>query len=501
MTTPSNTSPWSRWPIVGLATAGLFLGAIPALRARNDSQNGNDTLPVRKSASRSSETPVSTGRFGLSFAPVVKQVLPAVVKVYSSTRAQEAPEERMDPRLRQFFGDAFPGARRSPRQQGIGSGVVVTADGYILTNNHVVEGADSVKIQLNDGSEYTAKIVGKDPQTDLAVVKIKASNLPHLEFANSDQAEVGDLVLAVGNPFGLGETVTTGIISAKGRASLGLDYEDFLQTDAAINPGNSGGALVDTQGHLLGINTAILSRTGGNQGIGFAIPTNLAREVMDSLIKDGKVARGQLGVRIQDVTPAMAKRLELGEARGALVGEVSPKSPAAKAGVQSGDVVVEFDGKPVRDSRQLRLAVGRAKPGATVPLKVVRDGDSKIVRVTVKELESDEDAKSTSRREASKDTGTLNGVGVVDLSPQSRRQFGIPPSVNGALVSEVDPESPSHEAGLRAGDVIVEINKERIQDAEQAVRLSESPADKTTLLKVWSRGGTRFVVVDETGNN
>jgi serine protease Do len=222
---------------------------------------------------------------------------------------------------------------------------------------------------------------------------------------------------------------------------------------------------------------------------------------MDSLIKDGKVARGQLGVRIQDVTPAMAKRLELGEARGALVGEVSPKSPAAKAGVQSGDVVVEFDGKPVRDSRQLRLAVGRAKPGATVPLKVVRDGDSKIVRVTVKELESDEDAKSTSRREASKDTGTLNGVGVVDLSPQSRRQFGIPPSVNGALVSEVDPESPSHEAGLRAGDVIVEINKERIQDAEQAVRLSESPADKTTLLKVWSRGGTRFVVVDETGNN
>jgi len=499
MTPNSNTSPWSRWPIVGLATAGLFLGAIPALKARSDGTQSSAT--VRNTSSRSAEAPASAGKFGLSFAPVVKQVLPAVVKVYSTTKSQEIPGEAVDPRLRQFFGDAFPGGRRAPRQQGIGSGVLVTDDGYILTNNHVVEGADSVKIQLNDGTEYTAKIIGKDPQTDLAVVKIKASGLPHLDFANSDQAEVGDLVLAVGNPFGLGETVTTGIISAKGRASLGLDYEDFIQTDAAINPGNSGGALVDTQGHLLGINTAILSRSGGNQGIGFAIPTNLARDVMDSLIKDGKVARGQLGVRIQDVTPAMAKRLELADARGALVGEVTPRSPAAKAGVQSGDVVVEFDGKPVRDSRQLRLAVGRAKPGETVPLKIVRDGDSKTIRVTVKELESDAEAKVASGRDAAKDTGTLNGVGVVDLDPQHRRQFNIPQSVTGALVTDVDQDSPSFEAGLRPGDVIQEINKERIKDAGQAVKLTESPADKTTLLKVWSRGGSRFVVVDETGTN
>jgi serine protease Do len=500
----SQSNSWARWPFLGVATAGLFLGAIPALKARTDNVSNTTPASTRTAGARNQDTADSNranaaGRFGQSFAPVVKQVLPAVVKVYSSSKAQEMPPEAVDPMLRRFFGDSFPGARRSPRQQGIGSGVVVTEDGYILTNNHVVDGADSVKVQLNDGTEHTAKIVGRDPQTDLAVLKIKASSLPHLDFANSDQAEVGDLVLAVGNPFGLGETVTTGIISAKGRASLGLDYEDFIQTDAAINPGNSGGALVDTQGRLLGINTAILSRTGGNQGIGFAIPTNLARDVMDSLIKDGKVARGQLGVRIQDVTPAMAKRLELGESRGAIVGEVSPKSPAAKAGIQSGDVVVEFDGKPVRDSRQLRLAVGRTKPGSAVPVKVVRDGDSKTFKVTIRELASDEVAKDGTGRGSDKDTGTLNGVGVTDISAAQRRQFGVPSSIEGALVTEVEPDSAAYEAGLRPGDVILEINKERIQDAEQAVRLTENPADKTTLLKVWSRGGTRFLVVDETG--
>ena len=497
----NRSSNWSRLPFLGLATAGLFLGAIPALKARTENSNPPATRSssVRGPDAAENGRPAG-GRFGMSFAPVVKKVVPAVVKVYSTGKSQETAMEPMDPMLRRFFGEGFPGARRMPRQQGIGSGVVVTEDGYILTNNHVVDGAESVKVQLNDGTDHPAKVVGRDPQTDLAVLKIKGSNLPHLDFADSDQSEVGDLVLAVGNPFGLGETVTTGIISAKGRATLGLDYEDFIQTDAAINPGNSGGALVDTQGRLLGINTAILSRTGGNQGIGFAIPTNLARDVMDSLIKDGKVARGQLGVRIQDVTPAMARRLDLGESRGAIVGEVSPKSPAAKAGIQSGDVVVEFDGKAVRDSRQLRLAVGRTKPGSTVPVKVLRDGDSKSFKVTIKELSEDEVARNGGGgRDGAKDSGTLNGVGVTDLTAGERRQYGIPSSVQGALVTEVEPDSAAYEAGLRPGDVLLEVNKERIKDAEQAVKLTENPADKTTLLKVWNRNGTRFLVVDETG--
>lgn len=496
-TTQNNSSKWSRLPVLGLATAGLFLGAIPALRARNDAPQAAIVQTVSKT-----DPVVTTGKFGASFAPVVKQVLPGVVQVFSTGKAQPAPnEEDMDPLLRRFFGEQFQSQRRAPaqRQQGVGSGVVVSDDGYILTNNHVVDGADSVKVRLTDGREFSAKVVGKDPKTDLAVLKVKASALPHLELADSDGAEVGDLVLAVGNPFGLGQTVTTGIVSAKGRATMGLDYEDFIQTDAAINPGNSGGALVDTQGRLLGINTAILSRSGGNQGIGFAIPTNLARDVMDSLIKDGKVTRGYLGVMIQDVTPAIAKRFDLGDSNGALVGEVTPKSPAAKAGIESGDVVVEFDGKAVRDSRQLRLAVGRVKPGAAVPLKLVRDGSSKTVKVTIKEPESEDGTSLASKDSPSKDEGTLNGVGVVDLDSKYRRQFGIPANVNGVLITEVDQNSASYEAGVRAGDVILELNRAKVKDAEQTVRLTEKPADKTTLLKLWSQGRTRYVVVDESG--
>jgi serine protease Do len=498
MTTDNNSSRWSRLPVLGLATAGLFLGAIPVLKARNDSA----PQPAVVQTVSKTEPVVATGKFGASFAPVVKQVLPGVVQVFSSGKAQpEMGDEDMDPLLRRFFGNQFQNQRRmpAPRQQGVGSGVVVSEDGYILTNNHVVDGADSVKVKLTDGREFNAKVVGKDPKTDLAVLKVKASGLPHLELADSDGAEVGDLVLAVGNPFGLGQTVTTGIVSAKGRATMGLDYEDFIQTDAAINPGNSGGALVDTQGRLLGINTAILSRSGGNQGIGFAIPTNLARDVMDSLIKDGKVTRGYLGVMIQDVTPAIAKRFELNDSNGALVGEVTPKSPAAKAGIESGDVVVEFDGKPVRDSRQLRLAVGRVKPGVAVPVKLMRDGSSKTVKVTIKEPDSDDGTSLASKDASTKDEGTLNGVGVVDLDSKYRRQFGIPSNINGVLITEVDPNSPSYEAGVRAGDVILELNRTKVKDAEQTVRMTEKPADKTTLLKLWSQGRTRFVVVDESG--
>jgi serine protease Do len=384
-----------------------------------------------------------------------------------------------------------------PRQHGVGSGVIVTKDGYILTNNHVVDDTDEVKIVLQDGREFIGKVIGKDPKTDIAVLKIDAKELPAIEMADSDKIEVGDIVLAVGNPFGIGQTVTMGMISATGRATLGLDYEDFIQTDAAINPGNSGGALVDTEGRLIGINTAILSRSGGNQGIGFAIPTDLARDVMESLVKDGKVTRGYLGVMIQDVTPALAKEFNLKEQKGALVGDVVPKSPAEKAGLKSGDVVLEFNGKPVRDSRQLKLQVARIKPGDEVPVKVLRNGSSKTIEVTVDELPGTEKlAKADTKNEA--DNEALKGVAVGDLDAQVRREFSIPSNVQGAIVTDVEESSVAREAGLKPGDVIVEINRQPVKTAEDAVRLTENPKDKTTLLRVWSKGGSRYVVVDES---
>lgn len=493
---PQTTSPKSataRWPLFTLAALGLFLGSIPALTAYNPKNETASSLPKTQAEPKES-------RFGMSFAPVVKQVLPAVAKIYSSSHSRRS--ELIDPQRHLFFGDTRGHLPRSPDQQGIGSGVLVSNDGYILTNNHVVDGADSVKVQLTDGTESTAQVIGTDPKTDLAVIKISGSQFPYLNFADSDEAEVGDLVLAVGNPFGLGGTVTTGILSAKGRATLGLDYEDFLQTDAAINPGNSGGALVDAQGRLLGINTAILSRTGGNQGIGFAIPSNLAREVLRSIIKDGRVVRGQIGVRIQDLTPPLAKRLDLGLARGALIGDVIPRSAAAKAGIESGDVIVEFNGHPIADSRQLHLAVGRTESGSTVPIKLLRQGKSQSLRITVLEQSDQEDVSpKVGQNEPAPQSGTLNGVGVTDLSQTIRRQASLPNSVTGALVTDVEQNSASHLAGLRPGNVLLEINREPVKDAAGAVRMSENSTDTATLIKIWDRNGTRFLVVDETATH
>src|SRR5216684_1087086 len=370
---------------IGLAASALAFTHKPGAEPR--------ATPVSLTLDDRPVTRDTSGR--TTFAPVVKKISPAVVKVFTTTRIQ--PSEfngppGMDEMLRRFFGDQFQGQlpRRGPsvqRQEGIGSGVIVTKDGYILTNNHVVDGADDVKVALQDGRELSAKVIGRDPKSDVAVIKIDARDLPAVSMADSDKVEVGDVVLAVGNPFGIGQTVTTGIISATGRAGgMGLDYEDFLQTDAAINPGNSGGALVDADGRLIGINTAILSRSGGNQGIGFAIPVNLARDVMTSLIKDGRVTRGYLGVMIQDITPELAKEFKLKDDNGALVGDVSADSPAEKAGLKSGDIIVEFNGKKVTDSRHLKLEVARTQPGESVPLKVFRDGATRELQVAVKEM-------------------------------------------------------------------------------------------------------------------
>jgi serine protease Do len=489
-----------RLAIVALGSAAVLAGSALAFTQKPKAEP--QVTPVSVTVDERPLTHESGER--MSFAPIVKKVSPGVVKVMTTIKVHNTalsggpgPEDL----LRRFFGDEFQGRPPkshpgTPRQEGIGSGVIATKDGYILTNNHVVDGADEVKVDLQDGREFTAKVVGRDPKSDLAVIKINATDLPAVPMADSDKVEVGDVVLAVGNPFGIGQTVTTGIVSAKDRSNMGLDYEDFIQTDAAINPGNSGGALVDADGRLIGINTAILSRSGGNQGIGFAIPVNLAHDVMESLIKDGHVTRGYLGIMIQDLTPALAKEFQLKDATGALVGDVTPKSPAEKAGLKSGDVVIEFNGKKVADSRHLKLEVARTQPGTTVAVKVLRADATKTLEVTVKSLPGTEElAKADTQN---KDDGTLNGVGVADLDDKARQQFEIPETVKGAVVTEVEPDSAAAEAGLKAGDVIQEINRKPVKNSEEAVHLTENVKDKTTLLRIWRGGGSHFVVVDES---
>jgi serine protease Do len=466
-------------------------------------------VPVRLTVD---ETPVQRDQQMVpSFSDVVKKVSPSVVKVYTTFSAKEGHIEMGnrffdDPMFRRFFGDQFggrngEGMRRSPmpKSTGVGSGVIVTKDGYILTNNHVVENADEVKVQLTpSGDEFTAKVVGTDPKTDIAVLKIDArdQSFPALTAANSEKLEVGDVVLAVGNPFGIGQTVTMGIVSATGRATLGLEYEDFIQTDAAINVGNSGGALVDAQGRLVGINTAILSRTGGNNGIGFAVPVNLARYVMENIIENGRVIRGYMGVNIQDISPGLAEKFELKEREGALVAEVTPDSPAEDAGLKNGDVILEFDGKEVRDSRNLKLQVAQTGPNKEVPVKVSRDGKIKELTVKLKEFPQDKELARKSPGE-SQSGDVTDGITVDDLTAAARQQFNIPSHVKGALVVDVEPGSPGAEAGLRPGDVIQEVNRKPVKNSEEAVALSENLKDDA-LLRVWSRGGSRFVVLQKT---
>jgi serine protease Do len=446
---------------------------------------------------------------GMSLAPVVKRVSPSVVKVMVRADGKEvegpaglSPFD--DPMFRHFFGPMVPDQRgnrrayRTPPQQGLGSGVIVSPDGYIITNNHVIDEADSVMVNLSDGREFSAKVVGKDAKTDIAVIKIDAKDLPAVTFASSEDVQVGDQVLAVGNPFGIGQTVTTGIVSATSRAAgIGLDYEDFIQTDAAINPGNSGGALVDMQGRLIGINTAILSRSGGFQGIGFAIPSDLARSIMDALVTDGKVTRGFIGVGIQELNPALAEQFGLKDAKGVLIREITEDSPAEKAGLESGDVIISLDGKAITDPQKLKFAVAAIRPGAEIEVRVLRDGKEKTFKLTVGTQPGEEKLASSGSDRG--DDGVLDGVGVSDLTANVRREYEIPARIEGAIVTQVEPSSASAEAGLEPGDVILEINRKVVRNAEDAVRLTERTESPKTLLKVWSRGVIRYLVVDESG--
>ncbi len=492
------------WVAGVLALAGAF-----AAGAQSVSSDSKPTVAVKRDAQA-----VNRGTLeAASFSAVVKRVAPSVVKITTVTKAKrvaaqggQLPPGLDNPMFRQFFGDRGP-QMQQPEQNGLGSGVIISTDGYIATNNHVVDGADTVTVALNDGRELTAKVVGRDPQTDIAVIKVDAADLPAVTFADTDKLEVGDRVLAIGNPFGIGETVTTGIVSAKGR-NIGIladveGYEDFIQTDAAINPGNSGGALVDVDGRLIGINTAILSRTGGFQGVGLAVPANMVSYVAESLVKSGKVVRGYLGVNIQNITPALMESFNLKSNKGALVSEVVPGAPAAKAGLKDGDVIVALNDQPVTDANHLKLQVSTVEPGTKMSLEVLRDGKNRQITATTGERPGSRRSRKLEAlsQNESQDEGVLNGVAVDDITPQVRNQFNLPARLKGAMIANVEPGSAAAKAGLRAGDIILELNKQPVTSAADAVELSAKAEGKKTLLRLFSRGSTIFVVVDETASD
>jgi len=479
-----------------LATAGLFAAvgtAQPSSRAvvlkRDDQEVNRGTLE------------------SASFAPVVRRVAPSIVKitVQMSPRRASLGEGGQpfpgfdDPMFRQFFGNHLHVAPEIP-ESGLGSGVIVSQDGYIVTNNHVVDGAKEVTVALSDGREIRARVVGRDPQTDIAVVKVDARDLPAITFASSGKVEVGDRVLAIGNPFGIGETVTTGIVSATGRrAGIGLQYEDFIQTDAAINPGNSGGALVDVEGRLVGINTAILTHSGGFQGVGLAVPSDLGSNVVDNLVAHGTVVRGYLGIGIQDLTPNLADSFGIKRTGGALVTDVQPGSPGARAGLKGGDVVTAINGQPVDSASRLSLTVGEISPGTTVALDILRDGKTEKVEATTEVRPAGAGREGDESSPASaEDKGALTGVAVGDIDSSSRRDLNLPERVSGAVITGIDPACASARAGLREGDVILEINRQPVDSAKRAVDLCAGATGKRTLVKLWSHGNTIYVVFDET---
>jgi serine protease Do len=445
-----------------------------------------------------------------SFAQVAKKVAPSVVNVYSTRAVRERGQVPFfnDPLFRRFFGggdeEGDNPSARPRKQQGLGSGVIVSEDGYIITNNHVVEDASEVRVALVSGEEFPATVVGTDPATDIAIVKVKRTGLPAVTLADSARLEVGDTVLAVGNPFGIGQTVTVGIVSGLGRAGIGIvDYEDFIQTDASINPGNSGGALTDVLGRLVGINTAILSRTGGNQGVGFAVPVNIARNVMEQIIQNGHVTRGYLGILIQPLTPALAKAFNLTDQKGALVAGVSPRSPAAKAGLKEGDVITEFNGKDVVDSKHLRLMVAQTPPDTKAAVRYLREGKPGEVNVAVGELRSEELAQArggTGGFGHSESRGAfIEGVQVSELDPQTRRQLNLPEDVQGLVITDVESGTTAERAGLQAGDVIEELNRKPVRTLRDATAMLHNEQEGAVLLRVWSDGGSRYVVLETGG--
>lgn len=465
-----------RWMVVGTIFATLF-GA-SAYSFAGDSQVSQQSIDILTKINHAT-------------AEIVEAARPAVVNI-STTRTVKLQENLNpffeDPFFRRFFGDRF----KTPKERktaSLGSGVIVNSGGYILTSNHVIQGAEEIKVTLYDKREFKGKVVGGDAMTDIGVVKIEADNLPTIKLGDSDKLRVGEKVFAIGSPYGLNQTVTMGIVSAVGRANVGIaDYEDFIQTDAAINPGNSGGAMVNVKGELVGINTAIFSTSGGYQGIGFAVPTNMAKSVMESLISKGKVVRAWLGVTIQSLTPELAKQFDLKDEKGALVGDVVEGSPAEKSGLQRGDVIVEFEGKKIEEPNQLKNMVASTEPGKEVTLKIIREKKTETKKVTVSELSAEIQKASKGEYD-----NLLKGVMAQDLTPEIYSRLNLPKNLRGVIVADIDEESPAA-AVIMQGDVIQEINKQKITSAKEYEKLVSTIKPGSDVLLLIYRGGASIYV-------
>ncbi len=480
-------------------SAALLLGPI--------STTTSYASPAPLPGSTSVTTPVLAAN---GFAEVAKAVTPAVVNITTvmaepvseGSNRQDELRERMEEFFggpngpfgpRGFRGPQGPGEPRSHRGGGQGSGVIVSENGYILTNNHVIANAREVIVTLPDKREFTGTIVGTDPKTDLAVVKIDGTNLPSVPWGDASKLQVGEYVLAVGNPFGLNSTVTLGIVSALGRGHMGItQYEDFIQTDAAINPGNSGGALVNTRGELVGINTAIFSQTGGYQGVGFAVPTSMGKPIYESLIKNGKVVRGYLGIAIQDLNKDLATSFGIKDAKGALVSDVKEGGPADHAGVKQGDVVISYQGSAVEDAVALQRMVTRTTVGSKVPLKVLRDGHAKELTITIGE--QPDTAKIAKVETDERGDYAFAGAAVQDLDRDTAKELGIKGKIQGVVVTSVDPDSGAEKAGLMPGDVIREINRKPVKSVKDFEQMSSVvKKGENVLILINRRGASLFL--------
>jgi serine protease Do len=436
------------------------------------------------------------------------RVTPAIVNVAVTAKGKpdNTAEQQLPDDLQQFFGPGFgqrfgfgPHGRQQPQiEHGIGSGVIISPDGYIVTNNHVIDGAVDIRVTMSNRKIMKAKLIGADPLTDLAVLKVDGGNLPSIPLGDSTALHPGQTVLAFGNPFGFRFTVTRGIVSALNRPNPFSDNArkpgEFIQTDAAINPGNSGGPLVNARGEVIGINTFLISSSGQFSGMGFAIPTQIVKPTVDTLIRDGKVTHGYMGIGISDVTPENAKFFDVTDANGAVVTQVEPDSPASKGGLKVGDVITELDGKKVSDAGELQVEVGQKRPGTAIKLEVMRDGKNVTVPVTLEAMGSrDKEGVETSEAGHGK---THWGVGLSDLTPDVRQQLQAPGDIHGAVIEQVQPGSSADNAGLQRGDVIVQVNRHDVQSASDVKQaLASVPKGKDALLLVWSNGGNTFRVL------
>ncbi len=493
---------------IALVTGGIIIGIVVASNMGwlPTGTAGPEPIPgpIVRPVATAPQLPMGGGG-SKNFVEIAKSVKPAVVNI-AATRTGKSGENPHgspleDPFFRKFFGDEFfkrDAPQREPKERGQGSGVIVEANGLIITNNHVVNKADDIRVFLSDKREFKGKLIGTDTKTDIAIVKIEATGLPTVPWADSDQLEVGEYVLAVGSPFGLTQTVTMGIVSAVGRASMGIaEYEDFIQTDAAINPGNSGGALVNVRGELVGINTAIFSQSGGNMGIGFAVPSNLSRAIMDQLVRTGKVVRGWLGVAIQDLTPELATQFGITDTKGVLVSDVMAESPAKKAGFERADVIVEYDGKSMDSPTHLRNAVAQTPIGKKVPVKLIRDKKPKTIEVTIVEQpKSLGQPSAEENKESAVSSGVLSDLDVRELNEELTARYGLKATERGVIVVSVKSGSTAEEMGVREGDVILEVNRKAVSSLKSYEQAASGLAkDQAVLLLLKRKGQTIYLTL------